>query len=1019
MSMIEVKLFQTPMVYRNHGLIRFPYRKAEALFYYLLVEGQASREELMNLFWGELDEESARKNLRNTMYKIRRTFQMEIIISPQKSIVKLNPDIDIHSELPLLKEKNPGELSWYRGEFLQGFSLKDSEPFEEWLRVMRTHYQDQYTSQLFQSIDKALGLKNITRAETLAKELIKLEPYDERAYQRLFKIYQIQKNYPKAIALYRNLEEVLSRELGITPAHETKVLFDKLIELHNLQVTKEAAAPYQDFFYGRERELESIQSCYQPLIEGNGVGGLLIIGEAGIGKTKLKDRFLKGINPDEGYLFHATCYQAEEDYLLKPWNPIISRVAEILQQESIEIPALWQRLITEAFPLFSGVDTTRETRLLQGRDSLRLQTAEEAISKLFKEMSHKRKILLVFDDLQWMDATSLNLLCRILLSNRTHPIMLLATCRNEKDTKIDGFISRLAKELPLKKMELKRFSRGEVSQFLQQALPHRRISEDLASQIYQETEGNTFFLTEYINALKEHRNTREMSSKIKDIVKGRFLGISEEGRKLLNVISLFFDRVSLELLKAITEREELALLELLEELQNKYIIKELMENNKIYYQFTHQKLREFVYFELSRAKKRLLHNRVGLLLEKQLSHDKRDIHLYSKLIYHFSSGGNLLATVKYRIKNIDAYLAFTHELYPVLLEYDIPEKSLYLNREEALKHLYEIERLLQDLMEYNTQGNEGTNLQILFLHMKGRFLIREGEYEQGVDYIHKMIDLAEGIRDHGAALKGYRQLIYYGIQAHDILLMEQYIKKGLELAKEQGLMGEQGILLRLKGLSKLLSSHYEEAEEILSAALDAFKTLSPQEDQYALNIAAVYNYLGEVHRHRMAFANALYYYDQAMQICEKKKITRGLTIFNTNAGKTAFDMGDDIRAEEYLQRALEIYQQFDVLWGRAIAEGYTALLLIRKGDYQGGLGSLMRADEYSQKLKNPYERGIVCRIKAEIKGQVEHSQSLREIIQPYLPKSIEDYCDEGIAYLKEVKEYYEINTLRVLKRTGK
>ncbi|GAB6084964.1 AAA family ATPase [Alkaliphilus crotonatoxidans] len=1015
MADIEVKLFQIPMVYYGQRPISFPYRRAEALFYYLVVKGRATREELMGLLWEEQSEKAARKNLRDTLYKIRRAFGADVVISPQKSIVQLNPDVTIHSELshPLTRE----EIDWQPGEFLKGFSLKDAEAFETWLRDTRVYFQDQYARGLLEAIDKALAGRSYTRAEGLAKKLILLEPYDERPYQRLLEIYGLQNNYAKAKALYNQLEGLLNSDLGITPSLETRRLFEQ-IKRPVGPLLKGKEQQERHFFYGRERELGILHQQFNGYMEGGTSPRLLIIGEAGVGKTRLKEKFLESIVKEDSYIFHANCYQAEENYRLKPWNPIISRISDILREESITIPIRWQHLISALFPIFDGLNSPQEKHSTNYQASPQLQRAEEAIIRLLMELSGKRKIILVFDDLQWMDEGSLNLLSHILLAVPEPSIMLLATCRNEQCPRLDGFISQLIREQSLEKINLNRFSRKEVAEFLRRALPHGRVNQELVHQVYQETEGNAFFLVEYVNALRARRNTMGMSSKMKDIIKGRLLGISEEGKKVLNVISIFFDRVSLEQLKAIMERDELELLDMVEELLNKYIIEELLDSDKIYLRFTHQKLQEYVYGQLSMAKRSVLHNRAGLVLEKQLRNDKRDLMQYSRLIYHFSKSGNWFAAVKYRIKNLDAHLAFTHELYPVLIEYNISEKNLYLNRQEALAKLYEIEGLLTKNMVNHINSREVLELKLSFYHMKGRFLIREGEYEQGLESIEKTIALAEKITDHSWILKGYRQLIYYGIQAHNLPLMEEYIEKGLVLAREQGLMGEQGILLRLKGLSYILSSQYQKAEEILRQALAVFDQIDPSADEYALNIAAVYNYLGEAHRHRMAFRKALYYYDQAMGLCKSKEIIRGLAIFNTNAGKAAFDMGDDILAEEYFNRGLEIYQEFDVLWGRAIAEGYTALLQIRRGDYPGALGSLMRADEYSQRLQNPYERGIVYHIKAEIKAQMLHNQRLKNMMEDYLPRSLSDYCDEGITCLMKMRESYEINTLRVLKRAG-
>ncbi|WP_372999204.1 hypothetical protein, partial [Lutispora sp.] len=89
-----------------------------------------------------------------------------------------------------------------------------------------------------------------------------------------------------------------------------------------------------------------------------------------------------------------------------------------------------------------------------------------------------------------------------------------------------------------------------------------------------------------------------------------------------------------------------------------------------------------------------------------------------------------------------------------------------------------------------------------------------------------------------------------------------------------------------------------------------------------------------------------------------------MAIFCTRAGQAAYDAGDYIRAKDYFLRAIRVYNKSDSIWGRGIAEGYMTLILITEGYHKKALESLKRADEYSRKIKNPYEIGLVFRIKA-------------------------------------------------------
>jgi DNA-binding SARP family transcriptional activator/predicted ATPase len=1017
MRSIQVKMLQAPMVVKNQEQVIFPFRKAEALFYYLIVNGQASRDELVDLLWGEVEEETAKKNLRHAMYKIRKAFDMDIIISPQKSLVMINPEVEIATDIERFMTDEEKGIAAYGGEFLQGFLVKDGEKFEEWMFRSREYYRDLYISKLYERIYQHQQKGELRRVEYYGKLLVEIDPFDEGAYRILMDTYGREGAYHKAVDLYKRLEETLKQELGITPDHGTKAVYEGILGKRSKENTLREKPGDKVFFYGRHGELRLLEKHYADFIQSQRVPSVLIIGEAGIGKTKLKERFLEGIHGDEVYILQANCYQAEEGYPLKPWHQIFSDLGEILRKEKITIPQLWKNIVLRLFPGFDPEATGLTDNPVEGIDRVKYHTAEEAILGILKKIALKKKILFVFEDTQWMDGTSIGLLSFILRHQGQNRMMLVGTCRNGHDKRMEQFIIHMVKDQLLDKISLIRFTKEEVADFIEKALPGRQIENEIKERIYQETEGNAFFLMELLNTVKEKGTVGEISGTGQDILKSRIVDISEEGMKLLNITSLFFDRVTLDMLQTISGKDELEILDSVEELQRRYILKEVEQNEEISFEFTHHKLREFIYGLQSPGRRKILHHRIGQILEQNLQNDYRDKFIYSRLIYHFSNGGKRLAALKYRIKNLDDYSDFSHELFPILYDEDMEdEKIIYLNQEESIKYLNDLELQLKEVQKTEKDQHELAKLEIAFYHTKGRYCIQEGEYEQGIDAIRKMIEGAERTEDDGYMLKGYRQMVYYGIQVHQTMLMQAYLTKGINLARKIQHQKEMGILLRLQGLQRLMVGAYEEAEEILKESIYIFEMLSQREDRYALNIAAAYNYMGEIRRHNMKFASALYYYDKAMDICNEKKVFRGITLFNTNAGQAAFDMGDYDRAKNYFIKAIETYKQVDTFLGRSTAEGYMALLLIREGKYQEALDSLRNAEEYGRKLQSPYEQGLICRVKAEIRGQMMSNDRIRKVFEKHLISTVETYCDEGINLLKETKNCYEIEILKVLRR---
>ena len=401
-------------------------------------------------------------------------------------------------------------------------------------------------------------------------------------------------------------------------------------------------------------------------------------------------------------------------------------------------------------------------------------------------------------------------------------------------------------------------------------------------------------------------------------------------------------------------------------------------------------------------------------MEENLLKDKNDLNTYYKLIYHFSNSNNRIKELTYRMKNLNIYLSFSHELFPVLHYGENKYNNLYFSDEKALKSLEKVEKLLNKV-ENQSRSKETVDLEITFLLMKGRYLIKIGDYENGTSIIKNMIDKALNIDALSYAIEGYKQMIYYCIQTYDVENMIMYINLALSIAKEQNYEDEKAIILKLKALYNNMCGNYKEAEKLLNEAIHIFTRDAITSDKYVLNIAACYNYIGEIRRHSLEFSKAISYYDKAIKICEDKGVMSSTAIFSINAGETAFDMGNYTAANEYFKRSLNIYKHFDLVWGRSIAEAFMALLKINEKDYTKALSYLKEAHTHSEMLKSPHEIGLVYRVKAEISIQLKGNKELNSIFKEYLPKGAKNYCDMGIAYLKKSLDNYEIDVLMKLK----
>jgi len=1015
MNTYNCKLFGTPEILKNNEKIIFPYKKAEALFYYTLIKKQCFRDTLVELMWGSVEEEVAKKSLRNAVYMINKTFDDNVLVSPKRAIIMLNPEYAFPTDIDIfLNDEGCPGIEAYTGEFLEGFLVKDADSFDKWLTYIRSQYRDTYVNKLHRQIKKCIKEKRLQEVEVFCKELIAVDEFNEKAYRILMNVYRKAGLYDKSIDVYNGLSRLLKSELSISPDQRTVELFGEIVKEKAARQTT-SRNESEEFFYGREAELRSLrENCYR-FTGGERGKSIIVLGEAGLGKTALINRHLRDIEDDRLVKLKTSCYQAEESYLLKPWSDILFQLSVVIEEENIEIPAVIRRIVSQIIPVFAIKDEYVEQNPIESIDILKYQAAEKAIADILKHVSRKKKLMIVIEDIHWIDTMSLSLINEILMDNGNRSLFFILSARTSHGTKIEKFIVDSKTKGLLQITALSRFNREETLGFVTAMLPQLDKASELGDSIYRETEGNTFFIVEFLNNLKHNENIYSITPKMQDIIKSRFLSVSTEGMKILNIISMFFDMVTLEELLEVSGKSELELLDIIEELEELNIIKEKGGISNVGFAFTHQKLREFAYSQLSISKRRILHSRIAKMFECRLTGDKRDTLLYSKLIYHFSNGGYNLSALKYRILNLEQYLGINHEIFPVFHEDGSVEEGIVEISEEGLaEELENVRQLIERLKEEEGSSKELEKMELSFMHMVGRGYIRSGDYLQGLAIIKDMTGRALRLSDQNMAIKGYKQLIYFCINTFNTGLMEGYIEEAAKAAEEYDLKEELCIIYRLKGIHRVMDGRFSEGEEILKQTISLFEALEHKE-KYILNIAACYNFIGESKRRSMEFYSSMFYYDKAIEICREKKLTRGIPIFSTNAGQAAYDMGDYTRARQYLTAAIEAFMQLNSLWGRSTAYGYMALLLIKDKRYEDALSYAQKAENFADLMQNPYEIALIQRVKAEIRKNMDFDPRLSQIFKGYITEPVMDYCDKGMAMLKKLKNCYEYDILKNLK----
>lgn len=303
MTQLRLHLMGAPIIEIDRQPVTTDRRKAIALLVYLAITNQTcTRDGLATLFWPEMDATRAFANLRRTLWEVNHMLGAGWLIGDRHQ-VRLNEARDLWVDVHALQQAvDNGELSdlhdaaaLVRGDFLAGFSLRNSAEFDTWQQQQVSYWQ-RVAAALLEKLAHGLAVKGeLETAVSTVQQWLALDPLQESAHRQLMVLYAQLGQRTLAICQYDQCVTTLKNELDIPPEQETIDLFEQIksgnwtqsvsiaapqrkpaVSLHNLPVQPTS-------FVGRQSELidigELLQAPTNRLITLTGPGGS--------GKTRL------------------------------------------------------------------------------------------------------------------------------------------------------------------------------------------------------------------------------------------------------------------------------------------------------------------------------------------------------------------------------------------------------------------------------------------------------------------------------------------------------------------------------------------------------------------------------------------------------------------------------------------------------------------------------------------------------------------------------------------------------------
>ncbi len=239
--MLQLNLLGSPQITLDNEMLTGKLsNKAQALLFYLAVTIQThSRAKLAALFWADVQDQEARKNLRDVLPHLRKQLAAYVLITTQT--VSLNPANAFGLDVQILNaglaeyRRSPNELAildaalaLYTGDFLDGFYVRNAPLFEEWVGLQRESLYTQAVQGGLWLVEQYTRQGNYTAGLTANRRLLALDPVAEIAHRHQMRLLAYSGQRSAALAQYENCQRVLATELDTTPEAETTDLYQQI-----------------------------------------------------------------------------------------------------------------------------------------------------------------------------------------------------------------------------------------------------------------------------------------------------------------------------------------------------------------------------------------------------------------------------------------------------------------------------------------------------------------------------------------------------------------------------------------------------------------------------------------------------------------------------------------------------------------------------------------------------------------------------------------------------------------------
>lgn len=662
------------LFYANQQVTNLHTLRLQALLAYLMLHREApqQRQTLAFLFWPDASEAQARNNLRQLLHQLRqawpdvgRFLAADTHILHWRVLAPFHLDVAefeqalADADAAARRHDQSAQQSaleradtLYRGDLLPGC-------YDEWLLSERERLRQCHRQALEQLLHLFEARGNLASAIRLAQRLLGLDPLSEDLYRHLMRLFALNNDRASALRVYHNCVSTLQREMGVEPDSATRAAYEQLMR-------QEAPAVHQaggqrrlpaglPALVGREREWAQLHEIWRH-VNDEGSHFVLVSGEAGVGKSRLVEEFVRWVDQQGMVTARTRSYAAEGQLSLAPVTDWLR--SEGLRAQLRQLDRVWLSELVRLLPelLEEQPDLPPYEPVAEYGQRLRFF---EALARAV--LLAPQPLLLLIDDLQWCDQETLAWLHFLLRFDPAARLLVIGCAREEELSPahpLRSFLLHLSGTLSVNEIPLEPLDAAETAKLAWQ-VARRELELDESMRLYHETGGYPLFVVEMVQTSLEreassspeaehsHRSTlpdkaRTLPPRMHAVLVGRLLQLSPSARAFVELAATIGRAFTLDLFISVSHAGADEAVRALDELWHKRIVR---EHGTSSYDFTHDKLREVAYGEISAPQRRLLHRRVAQALERLESEELDAVS--GQIASHYERAGMIEQALPY------------------------------------------------------------------------------------------------------------------------------------------------------------------------------------------------------------------------------------------------------------------------------------------------------------------------------------------------------------------------------------